>query len=273
MANDLITPSTANSSAMWEATSSSSSATSWTLSVSPLLAGDLLVFATSYASAGTMTALSGGGCNASGSGLDGAWQRIAGPFASVSWDLELWMGKVITPGASTITATISGQGTGQSVRRNCKAFTTTGGLGTIYTQVGAGGTRANTTASTTVTFPTMTPSGINRLYLGFGTNGTGQTTGATAGYTVELDPGTNPVIYNASVPNSAQTPTSVTSSSASYLVAALIKADNPTARMMPFFAPAHHADELEQRPSGLYVQRRRVFGYRRPSAGVLCRGC
>jgi hypothetical protein len=44
-----------------------------------------------------------------------------------------------------------------------------------------------------------------------------------------------------------------------------------TGKFLPFFqAPGHHEDELERRPSGLYVQRpgRRVFGYRAPATLV-----
>lgn len=37
-------------------------------------------------------------------------------------------------------------------------------------------------------------------------------------------------------------------------------------RFLPFFAPAHHEDDLVQRPSGLYVQRRRIAGVR-PDGG------
>jgi hypothetical protein len=43
-------------------------------------------------------------------------------------------------------------------------------------------------------------------------------------------------------------------------------AASTTGKFLPFFrAPGHHEDELERRPSGLYVQRQRVFGYRAPS--------
>lgn len=221
MTNDLITPSTVNGSALWKVGGTGTT----TLSVSPSAAGALLVLATTAGSNTNTSAVSGGGCNASGSGLDGAWQRVAGPITSQgTWAIELWMGKVITAGASTITITNTSSGTN---RLNCKEFDTTGGAGTAWTQDGAGGTKVNA-SSTTVTYPTLTPSGVNRLYVGFGTNGTASTSGQTAGYTVELDPGSNPYLYDPSVPNSAQTPTSVTTSSVSTTVGALIKADNPT---------------------------------------------
>lgn len=225
MANDLITP---NVTALWRATGTALK----TLSVSPSVAGALLVLTLTDGNNVAATAVSGGGCNASGSGLDGAWQRIAGPFSSASpANTEMWMGKVITPGASTIT--ITSTDTTQTIRLNCKEFNSTGGLGTVWTQDGAGGTKTNT-ASTTVTFPTLTPGGINRLYVGFGFNGTGLTTGSTpAGTTVELDLGSNPYLYSPSVANSAQTPTSQQSGSAtSAVIGALIKADNPVRQLL-----------------------------------------
>jgi hypothetical protein len=41
-----------------------------------------------------------------------------------------------------------------------------------------------------------------------------------------------------------------------------IPAPGAPAGFMPFFGPGHHEDDLVQRPSGLYVQRRRIAGVR-----------
>lgn len=229
MSDDLIT---ANPTALWFASGSNLK----TLAVSPSSVGALMVFVTTYIATGTLTAVSGGGCPASGSGLPGAWQRIAGPLtnnAATPVKIDMWMGKVTTAGASTITMTV----TANNVNRlSCKEFNTIGGLDTIWTQDGAGATKINT-ASTDVTFPTQTPSGENRLYVGYGTNGTGLTTGQTAGYSVELDFGSNPVIYGPDVANSAQSPISKqTGSAVSYTIGALVKADNPPRdQFLPFF--------------------------------------
>lgn len=215
MASDTIT---VNATALWKAGGTGLK----TLLVAPSAVGALMVLATSAGSNTANTAVSGGGCNASGSGLPGAWQLIAGPISSTTpWKTELWMGVVTTAGSSTITITNTSSGTN---RLNCKEFNTAAAANALWSQDGAGGTKTNTT-STTVTFPTLTPSGPNRLYVAFALNGTGQTTGATAGYTVELDPGTNPYIRNPAVAQSAQTPTTVTSSSPSVAVAALIRVD------------------------------------------------
>lgn len=228
MANDLITTGGA---ALWKAGASNLK----TLSVTPSAVGSLMVLATSAGSNNGVTAVSGGGCPASGSGLPGAWQRIAGPISSATpWKIELWMGTVTTAGASTITITLVSTSTN---RLNCKEFLA-GGAGTTWSQDGAGGTASNTT-STNVTFPALTPSGENRLYVGFGLNGSGTTSGETAGYTAELDPGTNPYIYNPDVANSVQNPHSVQSPGAvSITIGALIKADNPAVnpgKFLPFF--------------------------------------
>lgn len=219
MASDLIA---ASATALWTAGATDLT----TLAVVPARPGALLVLTTTYNSSSVMSAVSGGGCNASGSGLDGAWQRIAGPLTNASSaKIETWMGKVITPGSSNITVTRDTT-PGTAVRLSAKEFYTLGGLGTVWSLVVAG--TANGT-STTDTFPSLTPSGINRLYIGNGTNGgSATTTGLTSGYSLELDPGSNPYLYNPSVPNSAQAPTCGNSTNTAwYLCGSLIKADSP----------------------------------------------
>jgi len=218
VADDLIV---ASSTALWKATGTSLK----TLAVSPAHLGGLMVFSTTYLSSASLTGLSGGGCPASGSGLPGAWQRIAGPLTnSSSAKIELWMGRVTSVGAATITMTIGT--TGATTRLNCKEFyTSASGTVTAWSVDGAAGSRNGT--GTTDLFPSLTPAGANRLYVGFGTNGGAANVGSqTSGYSLELDPGSNPFIYRASCPQSAQAPTCTqTTSSAYYLVSALIKAD------------------------------------------------
>jgi hypothetical protein len=223
---------TTNATALWHATGTNITA----LTVVPSTVGSLLVLGSTHATAGTITAVTGGGCNSSSSGLPGAWARITGPFTngSTGFDMELWMARITTTGSTTVTIT---GGAGGTVRIICKQFNcAAGGVNTVWTRDGSAGTEANTATSTNVTFPTLTPTGVNRLYVGYGMNGTGLTTGATAGYTVELDDGTNPMIYNPSVAQSAQSPISKQSASAvSYTTGAVIKADHPTGSFLPLF--------------------------------------
>lgn len=59
----------------------------------------------------------------------------------------------------------------------------------------------------------------------------------------------------------------------SWLVADIAIDMSPAAQFLPMFSGlGHHPDELEQRPSGLYVQRRRSFGYRAPARVVALTG-
>lgn len=212
-----------------------------TLAVAPAALGNLLVLATwitTSSGAPTVSAVSGGGCPASGSGLFGAWTRI---LASTQFTTppatqrgDIWIGTATATGSSTITTT-SSSGTWPGTNGLfSQEFTSGGGQGTVWAADGSGSTKTNAT-STTITFPTLTPAGPNRIYLGPGyAGGTGSTSGGTAGYTVQLDANHNPFIYNTSV-STVQSPTSVQTSSTSDAMGILITATNPTARFMPFF--------------------------------------
>lgn len=80
-----------------------------------------------------------------------------------------------------------------------------------------------------MTWPSLTPAGTLRAYIGYGVvANTGQTTGATAGYTVGLDVNHNMVIYNPNVAVSAQAPIGTQNTAgASGTVAALVTAMTP----------------------------------------------
>jgi len=229
VADDLIV---ASSTALWKATGTSLK----TLAVSPAHLGGLMVFSTTYLSSASLTGLSGGGCPASGSGEPGDWQRIAGPLTNASSaKIEMWMGRVTSVGAATITMTIGT--TGQTTRLNCKEFATAmGGSTTDWSLDGSAGSRNGT--GTTDLFPSLTPAQRDRLYVGFGTNGGAANVGSqTSGYSLELDPGSNPFLYRPACPSSAQAPTCTqTTNSAYYLLGALIKADDPLALTAFFLA-------------------------------------
>lgn len=198
-----------------------------TLSVSPTTIGNAMVFSTWVSNTGTtptVATVTGGGCT--------NWRVIlpstqfTSPPATQRGDV--WIGTVTTPGASTITITSS---TGSFPGNNalyCQEFTAGTGPNTIWSlDAGQTGVRTNGSASTTITFPTLTPGGPNRCYIGPGyAGGTGSTTGGTAGYTVQLDANNNPFIYNTNV-STAQSPTSVQTSSTSDAMGVLIFAVDP----------------------------------------------
>jgi len=205
-----------------------------TLSVNPTAIGGAMVFTMSFISSGTVTGVSGGGCPASGSGTAGAWAQIAGPFQAFSGSaaVTMWMGTVTATGSSTITA--SGTSLTNPQRLCCQQFTSGGGNGATWASDGSPGTKTNA-SSATVTFPTLTPSGPLRMYIGYGLVASGGTTPITSGYTMDLDAGSNPYMFNPNV-STVQAPTCTqTSAGLSGMIGALITATNPTARFAPFF--------------------------------------
>lgn len=175
-----------------------------TMAVSPTAIGDVLVMATNLTSTSlTVSSVAGGGVT--------TWTRIAGPFVGTTNTLSIWMGVVTATGPSTVTITGSGSLAAVTTRLIAQQVTSAGGAGTTWS-VDVAGTGRNNSSSTTVTYPTITPGGANRFYIGYAqTTSVGLLTGATAGYTVALDNGNNQLIYSGSV-TGAQTPTSLQTS-------------------------------------------------------------
>jgi hypothetical protein len=139
-----------------------------------------------------VTAVSGG--NATG------WVRVAGPYAVHGNNLEMWNGVVNAVGAQTITATYTGAVTVYS-ELDCMEFTNGTGAGTTWARDGTQQAGFITSvASTTLTYPTLVPSGSGELYYGHGFGNTGGAiTGTTAGYVSNIDAATDQTIYNVNV--------------------------------------------------------------------------
>lgn len=197
-----------------------------TLSISPTTPGNLLVFScytTTSSGSPSVSNVSGGGVSTWFESLLSA--QFTTPPANQRG--TIWLGTAKTTGASTVTITSS---TGSFAGSNglfCQEFTANAGPNTRwYVDPGQTGTRTNA-SSATITFPTLVPSGPNRLYVGPGyAGGTGNTSGATAGYTVQLDTNNNPFIYNTNV-STSQSPTSQQTTSTSDAMGILIFAVDP----------------------------------------------
>lgn len=210
-----------------------------TQAVTPVTKGGLLVLGvwnTTSSGNPTVSAVSGGGVT--------TWTQVR---ASTQFTTPpatqrgaMWMGQITTTGSATVTITSS---TGSFPGTNglyLQEFSCAG-VSTATTWAIDGsqtGTKANTTSSTSITFPTLTPGGSLRAYIGAGYAGsTGSTSGGTSGYTVQIDSvNHNPFIYNTNVstaqsPVSIQSPTS-TSETMSILVTATV---SNTAEFLPFF--------------------------------------
>lgn len=136
-----------------------------------------------------------------------------GGTVSGTHSVDLWLGvitafplfELVFTGSAAITSTVNSY-TVQTI--------TAGGQGTTWAIDGSLGTSTNA-ASTTITYPSLTPTGASELYFGYGISSSGNalTTGATSGYTVHTDTPVNAVVWDTNV-SSTQSPTSTQTSSA-----------------------------------------------------------
>ncbi len=120
-----------------------------TLAVSPQSVGDVLAVFAERSTTGTLTSVSGGGVT--------TWTKGVQFAGSVGADEEIWFGKVTTTGSSTITFTWSGTTSGFYEEYGAQEFTAGLGANTAWA-LDKGGT-VNGASSTTVPFPSLTPSG------------------------------------------------------------------------------------------------------------------
>lgn len=142
--------------------------------------------------------------------------------------VDLWLGVVTNAnsaedmqfnftGSASITSTVNSY--------TVQGFTA-GGQGTTWAVDAALATSTNA-ASTTITYPTLTPSGAGELYFGYGISGSALTTGQTAGYTAVTDPTpVNAIIYDTGV-TGVQSPTSTQTSSATSMGIGVILSATP----------------------------------------------
>ena len=158
----------------WSASSSGSSTT--TLSDSPANIGDLMVLTTQIpTSSVTVSGISGGGVS--------TWTKVVANNGNGTVNrVEMWMGKVSTTGAGTITVTYSA-GTGNNNEITATEFTASGVSANTAWGVDSSGTQLNSTASTTITYPSLTSAGASELYVGYAQSQTANgSAGSTSGF-------------------------------------------------------------------------------------------
>jgi RHS repeat-associated protein len=174
-----------------------------TLSVDPQHVGDAFVLSTMAVSTGvSVSSVSGGGAT---------WSKLTSAVDSSNGaEEELWLGTITTTGTSTITVTYSSGISGTASSLDAQEFSSSTGSSTSWTKDVAG-TSADTTSSTTVAFPSLTPTGSAELYAGYANVANSASAGSTSGFTYDLDGYSNPFIFNPSVssavaPSAAQSP-------------------------------------------------------------------
>jgi len=190
---------------------SSGTGNAMTLGVSPANLGDLMVLFVAPQKSNTVNTVSGGGVT--------AWSKITSTINGTG--MEMWRGIVTSTGASTISVGLSGA----SGNNELAAMEYTTGSASGSWVVDTSNTQYNSTGSTTVTFPNLTPQSTKDLYVGYAAGTSTMSAGSTSGFTY-LAGGqtTTQGLYNASVSAAVQ-PTALQSSSGTSVTAgALIAA-------------------------------------------------
>jgi len=174
-----------------------------TVAVTPAHVGDLLVLAVKVGS-GTVTASSvtGGGVS--------TWTRAQGPYTGYAGnDLEIWTGVVTSTGAATVTVGFSSSVTSIYTGLAVQEFSASSGTSTVWSvDTGAGITNAS---SSSVTFPTLTPTGTGELYFGYAAVANTGVAGSSAGVTYAVTTDADVVAYDTDVtaalaPTATQSP-------------------------------------------------------------------
>jgi RHS repeat-associated protein len=189
------------------------------LSVDPVNGGDAFVLAIKVASSSvTVASVTGGGAT---------WQHLTSESSS-SRDVELWMGTITTTGSSTISVSYSGSVASDSIELDAQEYTNGTGSTTAWSKDVAGGL-SNTSSSTTVTFPTLTPSSPAELYVGYARMDYTGSAGSTSGFTYDVtSPNLDLYIYNSNVSSSVSPTGDQATAGTSLAVGALITASVPS---------------------------------------------
>ncbi len=179
-----------------------------TLSVNPQNVGDVLeVFAMAPITSVTLSSVSGGGVS--------TWTKAVQFDGSIGSDEEIWFGQVNTTGSSTITFAWSGSISGHTMEYGSQEFTAGLGSSTVWSVDRTGTT--NGSSSTSVPFPSLTPSGSGELYFGYSCVFNTASAGSTSGFSYAATAEGNMVIYDPNVsaavsPSAAQSPAGISSS-------------------------------------------------------------
>jgi RHS repeat-associated protein len=186
-----------------------------TLSVNPQHVGDALILSAFINGSQAITSISGGGAT---------WQKLA-RYAGAFGYLELWLGTVTSTGSSTITVAFNSSVATTLIGLNAQEYTN--GTGPSTTWAGDVGSGLNGSSST-ITFPTVTPSvSTGELYIGFAITGGSTSFGSTSGFTYDhANYGLfiwNPSVVTTSTPTASQSPSAAYES-----VAALVRAGVPS---------------------------------------------
>ena len=147
------------------------------------------MFAKASVAGHTVTSVSGGGVT--------TWTRAVQFDGSVGGDEELWYGKVTTVGASTVTFTWSSSVSGDANEYGAQEFSAGLGASTVWATDKTG--TGNGASSTSVPYPTLTPSAAGELYFGYSLVANTAAAGTASGFTYVVTAEANSVAYDTDV--------------------------------------------------------------------------
>ncbi len=131
----------------------------------------------------TVSSVSGGGVS--------TWTNLSSGTDG-SRDTELWLGTITAAGPQTITVAYSGPVTAVGVDLMAQEYSSGLGPSSVWTK-DVGGSSDDTTPSTAVAYPSLTPAGPNELYVGWADADTSGVAGSTLGFTYDLAPTGNDI--------------------------------------------------------------------------------
>ncbi len=173
-----------------------------TLAVSPKTVGDVLVVFAEVGTTGhTVSSVSGGGV--------ATWTKAVAFTGTGGVDTEIWFGKVTTAGSSTITFSWSSSIAGFDAEYGAQEFSSSLGASTVWAADKTG--TSNGASSTTVPFPSLTPTSSPELYFGYAEVANAATGGSTPGFTFTTTTNGNATAYDTNVsgtvaPSATQSP-------------------------------------------------------------------
>ena len=188
-----------------------------TLPVSAATVGDAWVLAVRVKdSSAHVSSISGGGAGSQ-------WTKLTRVRdATQNEDVEEWLGPISKTGASVVTVHFSRDVSGTNVELNAQEFTNGEGSSTVWTDDVSAGAK-NDTASSTITYPTLTPASSGELYVGFSQASSSSSAGVTPGFAYENANAKSLSIYDPDV-SSSVSPTASQQNGLSVTTGALIEA-------------------------------------------------
>ncbi|HEU5001560.1 MAG TPA: IPT/TIG domain-containing protein, partial [Actinomycetota bacterium] len=210
-----------------EITATSSEQT--TLAVSPAAAGNVLMLAveTKFTSGPSFTvqSVTGGGVS--------RWSKASSYFTlDHIHGQELWWGVVTTAGSSTINVAYSiPPSSSTATSLDLQEFSSSAGASTVWS-VDATGKVDNGVASTTLRYPSLSPSSSSELYWGYLAVPGSLNAGATPGCSYQYDARSNQVVYCPSV-SSTIAPTASSSSQTYSSIGMLVQASTQGGGLAP----------------------------------------